>query len=251
MRIIAVINQKGGVGKTTTACNLGHGLALKHKKVTVIDLDPQGQLTASLGVNNRQANGADRIFFADEPAISVSQMVRSNLHLIPAGHELGEVELNARLINKGAGHLKKSLGNDFADQDFIVIDCPPSSGFLVANALLVASEVLVPVAADYLALRGLAFLSERLRSYDQMAGAATEQWIAVTRYHSRRRLAHEVIAMLKKHFPKHVLRTPIREGVALAEAPGFGKSIFEYRARSNGALDYTDLTSDVLKKRVM
>jgi len=251
MRIISVINQKGGVGKTTSAYNIGHGLALKRKKVTLIDLDPQGQMTASLGVNNRQANGADRIFFDDEKAISVAQMVRTNLHLIPAGHVLAEVELNARLVNKGAGHLKKSLGADFAGQDFIVIDCPPSSGFLVANALLAATEVLVPVAADYLALRGLAFLSERLRGYDQMAGGATEQWVAVTRFHSRRRLAHEVIDMLRKHFPKHVLRTPIREGVALAEAPSFGKSIFEYRPRCNGALDYAALTADVLKNRVM
>ena len=245
MRAIAVINQKGGVGKTTTTANLAHALALAGHKVTVIDLDPQGHLAAHLGAFNRNQQGVDKIMLDGKPVNEVIVDVRDGLKLIPAGSDLDELE-------RGGGNaqsqqrLQKAVVAVGADQDFIFIDCPPASGLLIDYALAVVDEIIVPVASDYLALRGLSDLIATLRQFEGKHDHPFTQWIVVTRFHLRRRLSWEVQDKLMEYFPTGVLDTPIRETVVLAECPSFGKTAFEYKRGNNGAVDYKSLAKNFL-----
>lgn len=251
LRTIAVINQKGGVGKTTTTVNLAHALSLSGYKVTTIDLDPQGHLSVSLGVHDPAGIGIDRVLLHGEPISDCGVEVRDGLQLIPAGHELGQLEqLTARKAKNGS-LLRDALRGQFGDQDFILIDCPPASGVLVVNALFAADEVLVPVVGDYLSLQGLAYLIGTFRKFQQKLGHQIQQWFVLTRYHSRRRLPDEVMQKLLEYFPQRVFATRIREAAALAECPSFGKTIFEYRRNSNGARDYLSLADDLVSGRTL
>ncbi len=251
MRIISVINQKGGVGKTTTTVNLAHALALQGKKVTCIDLDPQSHLAASFGVTERDISGMDDVLLHGEALEDKIIDVRENIQLVPAGSELGQLE---HLVDGGAsrgGLLKKALQGQLEDQDFVLIDCPPASGLLVVNALFCTKEVIVPVVGDYLSLHGLSYLIATFRNFERKLGHKIREWIVMTRFHKRRRLPHEIMGRLLEYFPRQVFMTPIREGAALAECPSFGKTIFEYRNNSIGAQDYRELAVDLLSERTM
>ncbi len=247
--MIAVMNQKGGVGKTTTALNLSHGLTISGKKVTILDMDPQGHLTASFGIDMREHAGLDSVLLDGESITNMKIEVRENLYLVPAGPRLGEVEY---LKEGGPEHgmkLKQALKGKMRNQDFVIIDCPPSTAMLGMNALIAADEVLIPVSGDYLALHGVARLMTIFRQIEKTLRKTMKKWVVVTRFHSQRRLANEVRDKLKEYFPGQVLRTPIRENVSLAESPSFGQTIFEFKKNSNGADDYKSLTSDLLKGR--
>jgi chromosome partitioning protein len=250
MRTIAIMNQKGGVGKTTTTANLSHALALAGKSVLALDLDPQGQLGATLGVRAGQQRGMDAVLMEGSPLAEVCVEVRPNLFLVPAGQRLGELEQ----LNKGGstrGMLLNKAMQEVEGPDFVFIDCPPASGLLVMNALFAADELLIPVASDYLALHGVSRLMGLIQCVEDAVGKWREKWVVLTRFQKRRSLANEVCTKLREYFPAHVLATPIREAVALAESPGFGMSIFEYNKDSNGAEDYRSLAQDVLKGRTM
>ncbi|MCP4407162.1 MAG: ParA family protein [Gammaproteobacteria bacterium] len=251
MRILAILNQKGGVGKTTTTANLAHALVLAGKRVTTIDLDPQGHLSATFGIFDERGLGIDEVLLGDVCIADVVQQVREGLYLIPAGHRLGKMEMLTQGGASRGTRLRTALTGQFEDQDFILMDCPPASGILVMNALAVADEVIVPVAGDYLGLRGLGYLMKTLKSIEQGLQKKLEKWIVVTRFHARRRLPREVVGKLLDYFPGQVLSTPIRETTALAESPGFGMTIFEYNDGSNGALDYRSLAMDYLNGRTM
>lgn len=246
--MIAVMNQKGGVGKTTTTMNLAHALAMSGKSVTVIDMDPQAHLTASFGAEIKMQSGIDEVLMGESNINDVRIQVRDNLHLIPAGTRLGELE---QVATGGAqrGWLLSNAVKDLSGEDIVLIDCPPSSGMLTMNAMLAAKEMLIPVAGDYLSLHGLSRLLNILKHIETRLKHATKKWMVVTRFHGRRKLANEVRGKLMEYFPGQVLATPIRETVALAESPGFGQSIFEYQKSSNGAQDYRDLADDLLKGR--
>ena len=245
MRAIAVINQKGGVGKTTTTANLAHALALTGHKVTVIDLDPQGHLAAHLGAFNREQQGVDKIMLDGKQVNEVIVDVRDGLKLIPAGSDLDVLE-------RGGGNaqsqqrLQKAVATAAADQDFVFIDCPPASGLLIDYALAIVDEIIVPVAGDYLALRGLSDLIATLQQFEKKHAHPFIQRIAVTRFHTRRRLSWEVRDKLLEYFPTGVLATPIRETSVLAECPSFGKTAFEYKRGNNGAADYESLAKNLL-----
>ncbi len=245
MRAIAVINQKGGVGKTTTTANLAHALALAGHKVTVIDLDPQGHLAAHLGAFNRNQQGVDKIMLDGKPVNEVIVDVRDGLKLIPAGSVLDVLERGGG-VKQSQERLKNAVSTMGADQDFIFIDCPPASGLLIDYALAVVDEIIVPVASDYLALRGLSDLIATLRQFEERHTYAFTQWIVVTRFHTRRRLSWEVRDKLLEYFPKSVLGTPIRETSVLAECPSFGKTAFEFKRGNNGAVDYQALANNLL-----
>jgi len=248
MRVIAVMNQKGGVGKTTTTMNLAHALAMSGKAVTVIDMDPQSHLTASFGAEHHEQAGIDSVLMGDNHLNDVKINIRENIDLVPAGSRLGELEQIAVGGAKRGWLLHDALKKQ-RKQDYIFIDCPPSSGMLTMNALLAAKEMLIPVSGDYLALHGLSRLLNILKHVEDRLKHVTKKWLVVTRYHSRRKLAQEVHGKLLNYFPGQVLATAIRENVSLAESPSYGKTIFEYKNSCNGAQDYRDLADDLLKGR--
>lgn len=249
MRIFAVLNQKGGVGKTTTAINLAHALALRGHKVTAIDMDPQNHLTAGLGEESRQQSGVDEVLLSNKALDEVRIKTRDNLQLIPAGTRLPEVEQNVRGVK--AGSLLKNQISTMKEQDFIFIDCPPSSGILSMNAILAAKEIIIPVSSDFLSLHGTSRLMEILNHIEKKLRHKMKVWVVLTRFHSRRRLANEVREKLINYFPGNVLKTAVREAVALAESPGYGQTIFEYQKKGNGAADYGALADDLLKDRTL
>jgi chromosome partitioning protein len=251
VRRIAVLNQKGGVGKTVTTLNLAHALTLKGFRVMTLDMDPQGQLTESLGVRERNLRGVDAVLLDQHPIRELFIEARDGLTLIPAGPSLSEVE---HLHEGGASRgrrLQQALASDALNgQDYLLIDCPPASGLLMVNALFACDEVLVPVAGEYLALAGLAQLLRTLQSFERMIKQPLQRWLVVTRYRTRGRLSRAVLERLSSGFPNQLLATQIRENIALAESPGFGQSVFEYNSRSLGATDYGSLAEDLINKRV-
>jgi chromosome partitioning protein len=250
MRTIAIINQKGGVGKTTTTANLAHALVLKDHKVTVIDLDPQGHLSTSLGINYLQRPGLDSVLLHDYRIEDCVKQVRPGLSLVPSGPELGDLEHQAMRGVKRGTRLRDAMSNKFMDQDYVLIDCPPASNLLVINALFSTNEALIPIAGDYLSLQGLSYLIGTFKNFEKL-GHKINQWFVMTRFNTRRRLPQQVMDTLKQYFPQQVLATRVREAAALAECPSFGKTIFEYRKNSNGAADYESLALDLAHGRTI
>jgi chromosome partitioning protein len=249
--MIAIINQKGGVGKTTTTLNLSHALAQFEKKVLVIDLDPQAHLTAGYGVLRREQEGIADVLLGEAELNDVIEDVRENVSIIPAGSRLGELE---HLTEGGAKRgflLKEAIKNNTELYDYVLVDCPPSSGILGMNALLAAEEVLVPVSGDFFALQGLSRLMSIFQHIENTLKRKTKKWVVLTRFHDRRKLAREVKGKILSYFPDCVFQTAIRETVALAESPGFGQTIFEYQPKCNGANDYLELAADVISSRVI
>lgn len=248
MRKIAVISQKGGVGKTTTSMNLAHALALSGKKVLLIDMDPQANLSTSLGVHGNDVKGIAAVLLNEEVLADHIQVMGGGFDLIPAGGKLGELEfLSTGGTKRGflLAQVTKSLPEKY---DFLLIDCPPSAGLLGMNAMLAVDELLIPVSSDYLSMQGLSRMLGIVQHIEDKLHRKTKKWIVVTRYYRRRRLAKEVREKLLKYFPGRVLNTAIRESVALAESPSYGVSIFDYKKSSFGAQDYLSLAEDLMQK---
>jgi len=249
--MLAVINQKGGVGKTTTTLNLAHAIAQSKQKVLCIDLDPQAHLTAGFGLLRRPQHGIAEMLLDEMSFNDVVVPARENLDLIPAGDRLGELEHMSQGGAKRGWLLRDAISNHIDDYDYVFVDCPPSSGILGMNALLASREVLIPVSGDFFALQGLSRLMSIFQHIESVLKTQTEKWVVLTRYQERRRLARDVRDKIVSYFPKHVYRTPIRETVGLAESPGFGQTIFEYQNKSNGAADYMELAKDMMRGKVM
>lgn len=249
MRVIAIMNQKGGVGKTTTALNLAHALGMAGKRVVAMDLDPQANLTLAFGLTVQGHPGMDKVLLDCVPVEEVCRQVRENVCLVPAGARLGEMEF---LQSGGAGRgfrLQEALARMTVQPDFVIIDSPPSAGLLGMNSLLGAHELLVPISSDFLSMQGLSRLMGIARHVEQTLHRHTKKWLVVTRYQDRRRLAREVREKLLDHFPRRVLKTAIHECVALAESPSFGQTIFDYQRLSRAARDYLELAGDVVEGR--
>lgn len=246
MRRIALINQKGGVGKTTITTNLGHALALAGHRVTVIDLDPQGQLASSYGLFRAPTKGIDRVLLNELEISAVRQGIRDLLTLIPAGEKLQEIEY---LQDGGATRaqlLRQGLEGMSQDQDFVLFDCPPSAGLLVANAIFAADEALIPVSGDHMSLNGLVKMLTTLKKFEPYLERPLKQWIVLNRFFPRRRLCKEIAEKIDSHFPEQLLETPIREAAAIAECPGIGRTIFEYRPSSQSAKEFKALADEIL-----
>jgi len=248
-RVIAVMNQKGGVGKTTTTVNLGHALALSGQRVAVLDMDPQGQAGVSLGFDNRRP-GMDAVLLEGAAIDEVKIAARDNLDLVVAGSGLGNFEQMKQGGVKRGHKLRQAVReSSLTEYDFVLIDCPPSSGLLGVNAMFSARELIIPVASDYLSLQGLSRMMQILKRAEELSGYRVETWLVTTRAQLRRRLTQQVRERILNYFPDRVLSTPIRENVALAECPSYGKTILDYRTKSVGAEDYLSLAADVIGRR--
>jgi chromosome partitioning protein len=251
VRVVTVINQKGGVGKTTTTVNLCHALAESGKKVTVIDLDPQGHLAISFGAHEREESGIGEAMLKEKTINQQIINVRPNLQLITAGAKLKDIEqLTAQGAPKGV-LLKNAINSCLDDQDFVFIDCPPSSGLLIANALVASDEILIPMTGDFLSLQGLSHLMATVKRFEKALKKEYKALLVMSRFAPTRRISGQVLNNLRSYFPGKILATIIREAAVLSECPSFGKTIFEYSPKSRSASDFRSLADDFLEGRVM
>ncbi len=246
---IAVINQKGGVGKTTTAINVAAYMAKTRKKVLVVDLDPQGNATSGLGVAKEKVEGSlyDCLIGQATAAECIYETSQDGVYLLPSQTDLAALELE--LVGKqGREKLLKQLLSPL-EFDYIIIDCPPSLGILTINALTAAHDVLVPVQTEFYALEGLSQLVQMFQKVKQNLNPSLRLLgVVLTMYDSRTSLAEQVVAEVEKHFGKKVFKTRIPRNVRLAEAPSFGRSIAEHDKWSKGARAYKSLTKEVLDR---
>jgi len=248
MRKLAVTNQKGGSGKTTTAVNLSAALGEKGRKVLLIDLDPQSSATAWLGVKDA-GRGLFDIFANNERITNIVRNTEApGVQLVPASAWLVGTEKALAGEVGGETILKRELAN-ISGFDYAIIDCPPSLGILTINALAAAEELIIPVEAHVLALAGLAQLlqtvdkvKERLNTQLQIAG------ILACRVDARTRHSQEIVDQLRSRFGPQIYKTVIRENIRLAEAPSFGQDILRYDPKSNGAEDYRNLANKVIRQ---
>lgn len=247
MATIAVLNQKGGVGKTTTALNLGAYLAKAGKQVLVVDFDPQGNATSGLGLDKQAFKKTvyDALF---NPLLApglIAETKLPNLRIIPANANLAAAEIDLSTNAEREHSLKKVLGG--LAYDVILIDCPPSLGLLTVNALTAADYLLIPVQAEYYALEGLSQLLSVMQRVKEGLNPNLELLgVVLTMYDQRTALAGQVQDEIKKHFADKVCKTVIPRNVRLAEAPSYGKTILEHDKWSKGARAYKNLTKELL-----
>ena len=248
MQKIAILNQKGGVGKTTTAVNVGAGLSLLDKRVLLIDLDPQANLTYSLGVLAHELEYSVYDLLNGNAEFSDVMIKRDGLDLLPSNLSLSGAEMEFSTIAGREFLLKEKLNHSSA-YDFIIIDCSPSLGLLTLNALTSVREVYITLQTEFLPMQGLAKLLETVGIVKKRLNKKLDiTGILCTRFDGRKNLHNEVVEKINQHFGDKVFITKIRDNISLAEAPGFGQTIFEYRPKSRGAEDYKSLTNEILKR---
>lgn len=248
-QVIAVLNQKGGVGKTTTAINLGAYLSKSGKKVLLVDFDPQGNATSGLGLAKETAETTsyDILFRPSEVATAILETNVPGLNVIAANAGLAAAEVE--MVDTSGRELKLKKALKGLDYDFILIDCPPALGLLTVNALAAADLLLIPVQAEYYALEGLSQLLSVMQRVRQGLNPDLELFgVVVTMYDGRTSLSGQVYDELKKHFGEKVFKTIIPRNVRLAEAPSHGRPIADHDKWSKGARSYKQLTKEVLKR---
>ncbi|RAV30435.1 ParA family protein [Sinomicrobium soli] len=250
-KIIAIANQKGGVGKTTTSVNLAASLGVLEKKVLLIDADPQANATSGLGLNvdeievgtyqllEHTLNAGDAVIKTDSP----------NVDLIPAHIDLVAIEIELVDKERREYMLKEAIEDMRDHYDYILIDCAPSLGLLTLNALTAADSVIIPIQCEYFALEGLGKLLNTIKSVQKIHNHNLDiEGLLLTMYDSRLRLSNQVVEEVQKHFNDMVFDTIIQRNVRLSEAPSYGESIINYDAGSKGATNYLNLAHEIIKK---
>jgi len=250
-KIIAIANQKGGVGKTTTSVNLAASLGVLEKKVLLIDADPQANATSGLGIDVESVEvgtyqllehtntAKEAIIKTDTPNLDI---IPSHIDLVAIEIELVDKEDREYMMKKAITHLKK-------DYDFILIDCAPSLGLLTLNALTAADAVMIPIQCEYFALEGLGKLLNTVKSVQKIHNPELDiEGLLLTMYDSRLRLSNQVVEEVQKHFNDMVFQTIIQRNVRLGEAPSYGESIINYDASSKGASNYLSLAKEIITK---
>jgi len=250
-KIIAIANQKGGVGKTTTTVNLAASLGVLEKKVLLIDADPQANASSSLGIDvDAVEKGTYRILEHSVKAIDAIVPSNSpNVDIIPAHIDLVAIEIELVDKKNRESMLKQAIVSLKDKYDYILIDCAPSLGLLTLNALTAADSVMIPIQCEYFALEGLGKLLNTIKSIQKTHNPELDiEGMLLTMYDSRLRLSNQVVDEVKKHFDKMVFKTIIQRNVRLGEAPSYGESIISYDAGSKGANNYLSLAQELIEK---
>jgi chromosome partitioning protein len=253
MKIIAIANQKGGVGKTTTAVNLGAALAESGKRILIVDLDPQANATSSFGLQAVEQTSLYEPLVGDASIIErIFPTERDGLFIVPSDLDLAGAEVEIARMPNHLTRLAETLKPLQADQtfDFVFLDCPPSLGILMSNALAAADELLTPIQCEYFALEGLVKI---VRLIEQVLDSGANDrlklgGIVMTMFDARTNLSQQVVADVRKHFGERVYETVIPRSVRLSEAPSFGKSILEYASSGPAAQAYRALAREFMKR---
>ncbi len=246
---IAVFNQKGGVGKTTTVINLSACLASKGKKVLMLDIDPQGNTTSGVGIDKTKLEKTiyDVLINSDDPKECIADTNRENLFIIPSSVQLAGAEIELTEMNKRELKLKECIDNIKNEFDYIFIDCPPSLGLLSINALSAVDSVLIPIQCEYYALEGVSQLMNTIKLVKRGLNPDLDiEGVVLSMFDGRTNLSIQVVDEVKKYFRGKVYTTMIPRNVRLAEAPSYGMSIIEYDIKSKGAEAYLELADEFI-----
>lgn len=249
-KIISISNQKGGVGKTTTAINLASALTIKEKKVLLVDIDPQGNTTSGVGIDKRDVKFSSYTVLTGDSTMAEAVIPTEfkNLSIVPADMNLSAADLELATVENRENLLKNALAEVRVDYDYIIMDCPPSLGLITTNALTASDSVLIPIQCEFFALEGLSQLMNSVRRVKRQFNDKLElEGVLLTMYDGRLNLTQQVVSEVKKFFPKKVFNTVVPRSVRISEAPGFGMPINYYDKNNRGTYAYEKLAEEVIR----